>query len=134
MCIPYIESQKWLPWQRPSAPLRPICTIPTAHPSPQPNGISICSAVFAQMTAECPYTLQWDAPLLPQNCPLPMGGSGPNLIHGSFGPPESSTQTASRSVKPFLSGLTSVTDRPTDNTTRSVTIGRIYVRCGLIIS
>jgi len=25
------------------------------------NGISISSAVFAQMTAECPYTLQWDA-------------------------------------------------------------------------
>jgi len=28
----------------------------------KPNGISIGSAVFAQMTAECPYTLQWDAP------------------------------------------------------------------------
>ena len=26
------------------------------------NGIWIGSAVFAQMTAECPYTLQWDAP------------------------------------------------------------------------
>ena len=26
-----------------------------------PNGISIGLAVFAQMTAECPYTLQWDA-------------------------------------------------------------------------
>jgi len=26
-----------------------------------PNGISIGSAVFAQMTAECPYTLQWFA-------------------------------------------------------------------------
>ena len=28
--------------------------------------------------------------------PLPMEGSGPNLIHGSLGPPKSSTQTASR--------------------------------------
>jgi len=27
-----------------------------------PNGISIDLAVFAQMTAECPYTLQWEAP------------------------------------------------------------------------
>ena len=26
------------------------------------NGISIGSAVFAQLTAECPYTLQWAAP------------------------------------------------------------------------
>jgi len=26
------------------------------------NGISIGSAVFAQMTAECSYTLQWEAP------------------------------------------------------------------------
>jgi len=26
-----------------------------------PNGTSIGSAVFAQMTAECPYTLQWFA-------------------------------------------------------------------------
>jgi len=26
-----------------------------------PNGTSISSAVFAQMTAECPYTLQWFA-------------------------------------------------------------------------
>jgi len=40
--------------------------IPMAHASPQPkvpNGISIGSAVFEQETAECPYTLQWDAPL-----------------------------------------------------------------------
>jgi len=37
--------------------LRPI----RAH---NPNDISIGSVVFAQMTAECPYTrtLQWDAP------------------------------------------------------------------------
>ena len=27
-----------------------------------PNGISIASAVFAQTTADCPHTLQWDAP------------------------------------------------------------------------
>jgi len=29
-----------------------------------PNGITIGSAVFAQMTAECPYTLQWAVPSL----------------------------------------------------------------------
>jgi len=60
-----------------------------------PNGISIGSAVFVQFTAECSYTLYFKiAPF--------RGGSRPHLIHGSLGPPESSTQTASRSVEPFL--------------------------------
>jgi len=30
---------------------------------------------FSQMTAECPYTLQWDAPS-PSKLPIPMGGPG----------------------------------------------------------
>jgi len=38
-----------------------------------PNSILIGSAVFAQMTAECPYTLQWDAPFPPQNCRFQWG-------------------------------------------------------------
>jgi len=42
------------------------------------------------MTAECPYTLQWDAPF-PSKLPLPMGGSGPPSNNASLGPPESST-------------------------------------------
>jgi len=44
-----------------------------------PNGISIGSAVFAQFTAECPYTLQWTA-LSPSKLPLPMGASGPHTV------------------------------------------------------
>jgi len=64
-----------------------------------PNGISTGSAVFAQMTAECPYALQWDAPFPLQNCPFPWGDMDPHLIHGSLGPPKSSTQMASRSVQ-----------------------------------
>jgi len=47
--------------------LRPIW----AH---NPNSISIGSAVFAQMTAECPYTLQWDAPF-PLKIAASHGGS-----------------------------------------------------------
>jgi len=87
--------------------LRPI----GAH---SPNGISISSAVFAQMTAECPYTLQCDVPS-PSKLPLPMGDLGPHLILVSLGPPESSTQTASRSEQPLLQGsLVWQTDRPTD--------------------
>ena len=87
-----------------------------------PKGISVGSAVFAEMTANCPYTLQWDVPS-PSKLPLPMGGCG------SLDPPESSTQTASRSVHQFLQGsLVWQTDRQTDHETRSVTIGRIYTR------
>jgi len=44
-------------------------------------------------------------------------GSGSHLIHGSLGLLESTTQTASRSVSPFLNGSRSwQTDRPTDRT------------------
>jgi len=54
-------------------------------------------------------------------------GSAPlYLIGGSLGPPDSLTQTASRSLQPFLQG--SLGDRPTDHATRSLTIGGIYVR------
>ena len=54
------------------------------------NGISISSAVCAQ-TTECPYTLQWDTPS-PLKIAPSHGVSGPNLIHSSLVPPESSTQ------------------------------------------
>jgi len=76
-----------------------------------PNSISNGSAAFAQLSAYCRYTLQWAAPL-PQNCPFP-SGSGPHLIHGSLGSPDSSTQMAYWSVEPFLQGsLLWQTDRP----------------------
>ena len=38
--------------------------------SQNPNGITIGSALFAQVTAECSYTLQW-VPLSPKNCLFP---------------------------------------------------------------
>jgi len=102
--------------------LRPI----RAH---NPNGISIGSAVFAQTTVECPHTLQWDAHFTPEICPFPCGDLDPHLIHVFPGPPKSSTQTAARSVQPFLQGsLVWQTDRQTDHATRSVRIGCIYVR------
>jgi len=77
--------------------LRPI----RAH---NPNSIAIGSAVFVQMTTECPYTLQWDAPSGPQNYPFLWGDLDPHLMYDFLGPPESSTQTASRSVQTFLQG------------------------------
>jgi len=36
-----------------------------------PNGISVRSAVHAQLTADSPYTLQWALP--PKNCPFSWG-------------------------------------------------------------
>jgi len=94
-----------------------------------PNGISIGSAVFAQMTAQCAYTLQWDASSPPQNCPFPWGNWTTSNTWFP-GPTWVLNQTASRSVQPFLQGsLVWQTDKPTDDATRSVTIDRIYVRC-----
>jgi len=64
---------------------------------------------FVQLTAdctECPDILQWAVPFCFKIAPS-HGGSGPDLdylIHGSLGPSESSTQTASRSVELFLQG------------------------------
>jgi len=73
--------------------------IPWAGPrlrAHSPNGITIGSAVFAQVTAECPYTFQW-APF-PQNCPFPWGIWDRPLTRDSLGSSEPITQTVSRSV------------------------------------
>ena len=43
--------------------------------------------------------------------PLPVGDPGPNPKHGSFGPPESISQTEPRSVQPFLAKFMAVTNR-----------------------
>jgi len=55
-----------------------------------------------------------------------------HLIRGFLGPPDSTFQTASRSVQPFLQGSRSwQTDRQTDHATPSVTIGRyVALWCG----
>jgi len=98
-----------------------------AHPSPQPKRHLDRFSRFAGRMSEYPYTLQWDAHL-PPKLPLPTGESGPQLVHGSLSPPESSTQTASWSVPLSQGSLVWQTDRPTDHATRSVTIGPIYVR------
>ena len=62
----------------------------------------------------------------PQNCPFPWGGPK-HPSHTWFPGP---TRVLKWHLNRFshLAGLTSVTDRPTDHATRSVTIDRIYVR------
>ena len=61
---------------------------------------------FLHSLPQCPYTLQCMAAPSPSKLPLPVGICTPsNLIHGSFGPPESSTQRASRSVETVFAGM-----------------------------
>jgi len=75
-----------------------------------PNGILIGSAVFALLTAKCPYTLQ----CFP--CPLKIAYSHVELGPIQYVvPPESTTQTASRLVERFSRAQDCV--RPTDGQT-----------------
>jgi len=68
-------------------------------------------------------------PILPQKFAPSHGGDlDPHLIHGSPGPTQVLNPNGSSIGAAVFAGLTSVTDRPTDHATRSVRIGRIYVR------
>jgi len=87
-----------------------------AHPSHTPNGISIGSAVYAQLTPESPYTSQWATPF--QNCPFARGLLTPSNIQ-FLGPAECTPQTTSRSVQPFLhSSRSCQTDHATPSSIR----------------
>ena len=73
-------------------------------------------------------TLQW-ATAFPSKLLIRTGNLDPPSNTCFLGPLESTTQTASRSVQPFLQGSRSwQTDWQTDHATPSVTTGRIYVR------
>jgi len=79
---------------------------------------------FEHIMAKGPCTLQWAAPF-----PLKIATS--HLMCGSFGPPKSTTQTASRSVKPFFTGLTIVTDHATPSVTIDcIIMAALHSRCG----
>jgi len=86
--------------------LRTLKSVMTSSDSLTPkthnlNGISISSAVFAQRM-HCVIILYNGTHLSPLKIAPSHGGSGP---HGSLGLPESSTQTASQLVQPFLHRL-----------------------------
>jgi len=66
-----------------------------------PNGISIGSAVFAELMTVPILAI---APLTPQQMPLPFGDLNPHLMHCLLHTRESTTQMASRSLQPFLQG------------------------------
>jgi len=103
-----------------------------AHPNPQPKQHLDRFSHFCTAHGRASVYFTMGRPS-PSKLTIPMGDLDPNLIHGSLSPIESWTQTASRSVQPFLhSSLLWQTDwqtvRPTQHATRSVTVGHIYVR------
>jgi len=68
------------------------------HLSPQLKlDVDRGSAAFAQLMAECPYTLQWAASSPFQNCLFEWSIWTPSN-NGYFGSLKSTTQTTSRSV------------------------------------
>jgi len=77
-----------------------------------PNGISINSAIFAQITTQYPYTLQWDAPS-PSKLPIPMGESGPPSNTWFPGPTRVLNPNGILIGSAVFAGLTSVTNRQT---------------------
>jgi len=120
-----------------------VCTPPnTCFHGPTrvqtPDGISLSSAVFAQLTAASPYillynlhvifTLQW-ATTSPSKLPLPMGHLDPHLIRGSLGPPESLNKRHLDRLRSFLLGsLVCQTDRKTDRPGYLVCDNRPHLR------
>jgi len=75
------------------------------------NGITIGSVAFAQVTTECPYTLQWDAPFLPQNAPS-HAGSGPPSNTWFPGPVRVLSPNGILIDSAVFPRITSVTDWP----------------------
>ena len=74
---------------------------------PWPTQVFIITACRSSQPSLCssPYSLPIlynEAGHVPLKLPISWGDPGPHLIHGSLGPPESTTQTASWSLQPFL--------------------------------
>ena len=102
--------------------------VPRAHQESK----SQTAGIFAQLTAQSRNTSQRAAPFSLKIAPA-HGDLYPHLVHHSLGPPKSSTgQPKGHPISSAVfAGLTTVTDKQTDHTSdtsRSVTIGHIYVR------
>ena len=95
-------------------------------PKSSTNGISIGSAVFAQLTAECPYTLQWASPSLLKTVPPYRRSEPPSNIW--FLRPTWALNPSSISIDwAIFVGLATVTDWQTDQQTQLVTVGCVYI-------
>jgi len=96
----------------PMGDLDPSNTIHWAHPSPQPKRHLIrFSCFFGPMTAECPFTLQWDIPS-PSKLPLPMGMWTP-CNTWLLGPTSLLNPNGIWITSAVFAGLTNATDRQT---------------------
>ena len=93
----------------------------------KPNGISIGSAVFAHMTAECPI-LYNGTPLCPLKIAPSHGGSEPPSNTWSLGPTQVLSSNGISISSAVFAGLTSVTDRPTDRPRYSVSNNTPHLR------
>jgi len=102
--------------------------IPTAHPSPQPKRHPYRFSHLCTDDRRVSLYFTMGRPFSPKNLPLPMGGSGPPSNTWFPGATQVLNPNGSSIGAAVFAGLTSVTDRPTDDTTRSIRIGRIYVR------
>ena len=105
----------------------PSNTILGPTPAQNPNCTSIGSAVFAQMTAECPYALQWFARFLLKIAPH-HGGLDPMIPWAHLCPqPKRQLDRCNRFAGVvWLTGMTEIpSQRP--YSTRSVTIDRMYI-------
>jgi len=76
------------------------------------KGIPIGSAVFAQTTIECPYTLQWDSHSPPNICPFPWGIWTPSNTW-FIGPTQVLNPNSSSSSAAIFGGLISVIEQQT---------------------
>ena len=74
------------------------------------------------------FTMFFSGPDNPQNCPFSWGNIDLRLTHDSLGPPESILQSASQSVRPFLQGSWTWTNRQThtDRQTTLLATNRVY--------
>jgi len=77
-----------------------------------PNGTSIGSVVFAQMTAECLYTLQWFA-CFPLKIAPSHVGIWTSCNTWFIGPRQVRKANVNLIISAVFAGLTSVTDRQT---------------------
>ena len=122
--------------RRQCAPLPNTCSLGTTRVRIR-NGISIGSAVFAQLTAQSRYTSQQATRSPPQNCLFPRRPVLPSNTW-LLGPTRVLNRNGMSIGSVVYAGLTTVRDRQTDRQTQQptdrprytwwVTIGRIYVR------
>jgi len=98
-----------------------------SEPTTQMASRSVLLFFFAQMTAECPYTLQWDAHF-PFKIAPSHGGSGPPCYTLFPRPTRVFNQNSISIGSAVFAGLTSVTDRPTDRPRYSASKNRPHLQ------